>query len=73
MTVAKIAITLDQDILGAVDQLVRRHVFPNRSCAIQEAVREQVTRRSLNHLACECAKLAPKAEQVVAEEGMSWR
>jgi Arc/MetJ-type ribon-helix-helix transcriptional regulator len=71
MTVAKIAITLDQGILGEVDRLVRRHVFPNRSRAIQEAVREKVTRLSVNRLARECAKLDPKAEQAIAEEGMS--
>lgn len=71
MTVAKIAITLDQGILGEVDRLVRRHVFPNRSRVIQEAVREKVTRLSVNRLARECAKLDPKAEQAIAEEGMS--
>jgi len=69
MAVVKIAITLDQEILGEVDRLVRRRVFPNRSRAIQEAVREKVTRLSLNRFARECAKLDPKAEQVVAEEG----
>ena len=38
---------------------------------IQEAVREKVTRLSVNRLARECAKLDPKAEQAIAEEGMS--
>ena len=71
MSVAKIAITLDQDILGELDRLVRRHVFPNRSRAIQEAVREKVVRLSANRLAHECAKLDPQAEQALAEEGMS--
>ena len=71
MAVAKIAITLDEDVLSEVDRLVRRHVFPNRSRAIQEAVREKVTRLSVNRLARECAKLDSKAEQALAEEGMS--
>ena len=71
MAVAKIAISLEEDILVELDRLVRRRVFPNRSRAIQEAVREKVTRLSLNRLARECAKLDPKAEQAVAEEGMS--
>lgn len=71
MAVAKIAITLDQGILGELDRLVRRHVFPNRSRAIQEAVREKVMRLSFNRLANECAKLDPKAEQALAEEGIS--
>jgi metal-responsive CopG/Arc/MetJ family transcriptional regulator len=71
MAVAKIAITLEEDILSEVDRLVRRHVFPNRSRAIQEAVREKVTRLSVNRLARECAKLDAKDEQSLAEEGMS--
>ena len=71
MAVAKIAITLDQDILSEVDRLVRRHVFPNRSRAIQEAVGEKVKRLAMNRLARECAKLDPKAEKAFAEEGMS--
>jgi Arc/MetJ-type ribon-helix-helix transcriptional regulator len=71
MAVAKIAITLEKDVLSEVDRLVRRHVFPNRSRAIQEAVREKVTRLSVNRLARECAKLDARAEQALAEEGMS--
>ena len=71
MAVAKIAITLDQDILREVDRLVRRHVFPNRSRAIQEAVGEKVRRLAVNRLTRECAKLDPKVEQAMAEEGMS--
>ena len=71
MAVAKIAITLEQDVLCEVDRLVKRHVFPNRSRAIQEAVREKVSRLAANRLARECARLDPKAEQSLAEEGMS--
>ena len=71
MAVAKIAITLEQDVLSEVDRLVKRHVFPNRSRAIQEAVREKVSRLSANRLARECARLDPKAEQSLAEEGLS--
>jgi len=71
MAVAKIAITIEQDILGELDRLVRRHVFPNRSRAIQEAVREKVDRLSVNRLARECAKLDAKAEKAFAEDGMS--
>ena len=71
MAVAKIAITLEQDILSEIDRLVRQHVFPNRSRAIQEAVREKMTRLSVNRLAKECAKLDPKAEQALSEEGMT--
>jgi hypothetical protein len=71
MAVAKIAITLEQDILSEVDRLVRCHVFPTRSRAIQVAVVEKIRRLSANRLARECARLDPKAEQALAEEGMS--
>ena len=71
MPVAKIAITIEQDILCEVDRLVRRHVFPSRSRAIQEAVGEKVQRLSENRLARECAKLDSKTERALAEEGMS--
>ncbi len=71
MAVAKIAISLEEDILVELDRLVRRHIFPNRSRAIQEAVKEKMTRLSINRLAMECAKLDPKAEKALAEEGIS--
>jgi metal-responsive CopG/Arc/MetJ family transcriptional regulator len=71
MTVAKIAITIDRRVLGEVDRLVRQHVFPSRSRAIQEAVGEKIRRLSENRLVRECAKLDPKVEQALAEEGMS--
>lgn len=71
MSVAKIAITLEQDILYKLDQLVQRRVFPSRSRAIQEAVREKVIPFSTNRLAEECAKLDPADEELLAEEGMS--
>jgi metal-responsive CopG/Arc/MetJ family transcriptional regulator len=71
MSVAKIAITLDQDILNEVDRLVKRRVFPSRSRAIQEAVMEKMSRMSANRLARECARLDPESEQALAEEGLS--
>ena len=71
MPAAKIAITIEQDILSEVDRLVRRHVFPSRSRAIQEAVGEKLRRLAVNRLARECAKLDRKAEQTLAEEGMA--
>ncbi len=71
MALAKIAITLDQDVLCEVDRLVKRHVFPNRSRVIQEAVREKMSRLNANRLARECARLDPKTEQSLAEEGLS--
>ena len=72
MTAAKVAITLERDLLTEVDALVDRHVYPSRSRAIQEAVADKLRRIKGDRLARECARLDPGSEQEVAEEGMAW-
>ncbi len=67
----KIAITIDKNILDRVDQLVKQHVFSNRSRAFQEAVKEKLERLDKSRLAKECAKLDPEFERSMAEEGLS--
>ena len=71
MARAKIAITLDEAVLGELDRLVARRAFPNRSQAIQEAVTEKLNRLAKRRLEQECAKLDPAFEKALAEEGMS--
>ena len=71
MSVAKVAITLNETLLQKIDRLVRQKVFPNRSKAIQEAVEEKILKLDRNRLARECAKMDPKSEQTIAEEGIS--
>ena len=66
----KVAITLDRKTLSRVDGLVSRSVFPNRSQAIQAAVAEKLARLERSRLAAECAKLDPKFENALAEEGL---
>ncbi len=78
MPSVKVAITLEQETLRQVDSLVARRVFPNRSRAIQMALREKIERLEGGRLAAECAKLDPAFEQSLAEEGLgadaaSWR
>lgn len=68
---AKVAITLEEDTLEKVDRLIRKHIFPNRSQAIQEAVKEKLARLERSRLAAECAKLDPAFERALAEEGLS--
>jgi hypothetical protein len=46
-------------------------VYPNRSKAIQEAVADKLKRLERSRLTQECAKLDPKYEQNIAEEGFS--
>jgi Arc/MetJ-type ribon-helix-helix transcriptional regulator len=65
-----VAITIQDRLLRRVDSLVNRKVFPNRSKAIQAAVEEKLERFERGRLARESAKLDPKCEQAMAEEGM---
>ncbi len=67
----KIAITLDHDIIERLNMLVRKHIFTNRSRAIQEAVQEKIERMERGRLAKECAKLDTAFEKALAEEGLS--
>lgn len=72
MSTTKVAITLDQNTLERLDQLVKKqNIFPNRSRAIQEAVEEKLERMERSRLARECAKLNPTFEKAIAEEGIS--
>ena len=71
MARTKIAITLDEDLLLSLDDLVRRAAFPNRSRAIEAAVREKLDRLRAVRLARECARLDPAEEHGLAEEGLA--
>lgn len=68
---AKIAITLDAEYIGELDRLVEENYFQNRSQAIADAVREKLARMKRNRLSMECAKLDPKFEKAMAEEGLA--
>jgi metal-responsive CopG/Arc/MetJ family transcriptional regulator len=70
MASVKVAITLEQDTLRQVDSLVARRVFPNRSRAIQIALREKIDRVEGSRLAAECAKLDKNHEQALADAGI---
>ena len=71
MSTAKIAITIEEEMLDKLDRLVSSKVFPNRSKAIQEAIKEKLSRVNRSRLARECAKLDPAVERAIAEEGFS--
>jgi metal-responsive CopG/Arc/MetJ family transcriptional regulator len=71
MSTAKIAITIEESLLQRVDRLVKSKVFPNRSKAFQQAVEDRIARLDRSRLARECAKLDPKYEKSLAEEGLS--
>lgn len=71
MSKTKIAITLDEDFIVEIDNLIKNHRFMNRSQAIQEAVKEKLQKITKSRLAQECAKLNPSFEQAMADEGLS--
>ncbi|MEW6489526.1 MAG: ribbon-helix-helix domain-containing protein [Thermodesulfobacteriota bacterium] len=71
MGMAKVAVTMDEELLARVDRLVKERVFPSRSRAVQEAVAEKLSRLGQGRLARECAKLDPRYEQALAEEGLA--
>jgi Arc/MetJ-type ribon-helix-helix transcriptional regulator len=75
MGAAKVAITLDERLLRIVDRWVREGRYPNRSQAIQAAVREKSEQWRRKRLAEELERLDIAEEQELAEErlaGESW-
>lgn len=75
MASAKVAITLDRGLLKTIDGWVARKLYPNRSQAIQTAIREKSERWKRVRLALESSKLKAREERESAEEildGESW-
>lgn len=68
MPAAKIAITIDAKLLRDVDLWVSEGKYPNRSRAIQAAVKEKHDRWRKTRLAEACAKVDPEEEQALADE-----
>ncbi len=71
MGAAKVAITLEERLLRMVDRWVKQGRYPNRSQAIQAALREKAERWKRTRLADELAKLDIKAERELADETLS--
>lgn len=71
MRTVKVAITIDRDLLARLDQLIKENQYPNRSNAVQEAIRDKLQRLQRSRLAREAAKLDPAFEQAMAEEGLT--
>jgi Arc/MetJ-type ribon-helix-helix transcriptional regulator len=73
--VRKIAVTLERDTVGELDRWVREGKYPNRSRALQSAVRLLAEKEKRTRLKRELAKLDRREEQRLAEEGLgdsSW-
>ena len=71
MSVTKVTISIESNLLKKVDRLVKERVFSNRSQAVQSAVEEKVSRLDRNRLARECGKLNKTEEQSLADLGLA--
>jgi Arc/MetJ-type ribon-helix-helix transcriptional regulator len=73
--VQKIAVTLEQGTVADLDRWVREGKYPNRSRALQSAVNLLSEREKRTRLARELAKIDPREEIQLAEQGLgdqSW-
>jgi metal-responsive CopG/Arc/MetJ family transcriptional regulator len=70
MPKAKVALTLDAELLEQVDALVAQRKFRNRSQAIEAALADKLHRLARTRLAREAAKLNPVEEKRLAEEAL---
>ena len=68
MGATKVAITIEERLLRTVDRWVKQGRYPNRSQAIQAALREKTERWERTRLAEELAKLDIEAERELADE-----
>ena len=71
MATTKVAITLDSELLRQLDRMVAERVFPNRSRAVQDAIRDKLERMARTRLARECAKLDKRFERELADENLA--
>ena len=67
---AKVALSLDADVVRRVDELVGKSAFTSRSHAVEVALREKLERIDRRRLSEEVARLDPDREKRLAEEGV---
>jgi len=71
MPKTKVALTLESSLLEQVDELVERKRFRNRSQAVETALADKLHRLAKTRLARESAKLNPREEKRLADEGLA--
>jgi Arc/MetJ-type ribon-helix-helix transcriptional regulator len=71
MPKTKVALTLDADLIEQVDELVERRRFRSRSQAVEAALADKLRRLARTRLATESARLNPREEQRLADEGLA--
>ncbi len=72
MGTARIAVSLNNELLKALDDFVVSESLPSRSHVIQKAIFQLLENKSGSRLARECAKLDKTEEMKIAEEGMGY-
>lgn len=70
MPKTKVALTLESRLIEQVDDLVARKRFRNRSQAVETALADKLHRLARTRLARESAKLNPREEKRLANEGL---
>ena len=71
MPKTKIAVTVEAALVEELDDMVAQRRFSNRSQGIEVALSEKLRRLARTRLAQEAAKLDPKEEKALAEEGLA--
>lgn len=71
MPKTKVALTLDAELVEQVDALVANRRFKNRSQAVEAALADKLHRLARTRLARESAKLDPREEKRLADEGLA--
>ena len=71
MPKTKVALTLESRLIEQVDDLVERKRFRNRSQAVETALADKLHRLARTLLARESAKLNPREEKRLADEGLT--
>jgi metal-responsive CopG/Arc/MetJ family transcriptional regulator len=74
MATAKVAITLDIELLAATDEMVKLGYFPSRSNAIAKALKKEIEIQKQQRLSIEAAKLRKEVEELpwLEEETEAW-
>ena len=71
MPAAKVAITIEKELLKAVDRWVTQGRYPNRSRAIQAALREKMARWKHTRLLEALQEIDPEEEKALAGEPLA--
>ena len=70
MSIAKVAVSIDDKQLKKIDFYVKKQVFKSRSQAFQISISQTLEQLEHTRLARECAKLDVEVEQEMADMGL---